>query len=121
MLECRDDIEIHSQLCIIERLCLMYSQRVPSFVVFFFNDTATTEIYTLSLHDVFRSSKRNCKSIHIVQATKGYWWMPWRWKPMKDVEDCDKPRLVVKQTLNRGFPNGETQFIYKLLLSEYIG
>ena len=25
------------------------------FVFFFFNDTATTEIYTLSLHDVFRS------------------------------------------------------------------
>ena len=23
---------------------------------FFFNDTATTEIYTLSLHDVFRST-----------------------------------------------------------------
>src|SRR5947199_1647083 len=26
-----------------------------SFFVFFFNDTATTEIYTLSLHDLFRS------------------------------------------------------------------
>ena len=26
-------------------------------VFFFFNDTATTEIYTLSLHDVFRSGK----------------------------------------------------------------
>ena len=25
-------------------------------VFFFFNDTATTEIYTLSLHDVFRSN-----------------------------------------------------------------
>src|SRR3712207_8357784 len=25
--------------------------RVPLFVFFFFNDTATTEIYTLSLHD----------------------------------------------------------------------
>src|SRR5437588_10836622 len=25
---------------------------------FFFNDTATTEIYTLSLHDAFRSKKR---------------------------------------------------------------
>src|SRR5260370_37910597 len=25
------------------------------FVFFFFNDTATTEIYTLSLHDLFRS------------------------------------------------------------------
>src|SRR5256885_6809150 len=27
------------------------------FSFFFFNDTATTEIYTLSLHDVFRSRK----------------------------------------------------------------
>src|SRR5258706_16132273 len=26
-------------------------RRVPSFSFFFFNDTATTEIYTLSLHD----------------------------------------------------------------------
>src|SRR3712207_9307465 len=25
--------------------------RYPSFIFFFFNDTATTEIYTLSLHD----------------------------------------------------------------------
>ena len=46
--------------------------------------------------------------------------MPWRWKPMKDVEGCDKPREAVKQALIRGFPNGETQFIYKLLLFEYI-
>ena len=29
--------------------------------------------------------------------------------PMKDVGDCDKPRLAVKQALIRGFPNGETQ------------
>src|SRR5438874_9875450 len=29
------------------------------FVCFFFNDTATTEIYTLSLHDVFRSPFRD--------------------------------------------------------------
>ena len=39
---------------------------------------------------------------------------------MKDVEGCDKPREAVKQALIRGFPNGETQFIYKLLLPEYI-
>src|SRR5258708_20475478 len=34
--------------------CLLYSQVVvllSFFFVFFFNDTATTEIYTLSLHD----------------------------------------------------------------------
>ena len=28
------------------------------------------------------------------QATKGVWWMPWRWKAMKDVVSCDKPRLA---------------------------
>ena len=26
------------------------------------------------------------------QATKGARWMPWRWKAMKDVVSCDKPR-----------------------------
>src|SRR5437588_3512356 len=36
----------------------MYLSSVPLF--FFFNDTATTEIYTLSLHDAFRS--RNGRS-----------------------------------------------------------
>src|SRR2546429_2221864 len=30
--------------------CIMYA-RIIYFVFFFFNDTATTEIYTLSLHD----------------------------------------------------------------------
>ena len=27
-----------------------------------------------------------------LQATKGIRWMPWRWKAMKDVVSCDKPR-----------------------------
>ncbi len=26
------------------------------------------------------------------QDIKGTWWMPWRQKPMKDVDGCDKPR-----------------------------
>ena len=33
------------------------------FFVFFFIDTATTEIYTLSLHDVFRFGMRNVRGI----------------------------------------------------------
>src|SRR5258707_9064878 len=37
----------------------------PCSVFFFFNDTATTEIYTLSLHDAlpisFRSCRRRCR------------------------------------------------------------
>ena len=42
------------------------------------------------------------------QATKGIRWMPWRWKAMKDVASCDKPRLAASK-LTRGFPNGTTQ------------
>src|SRR5256885_5990978 len=30
---------------------LILMKQLPSFIFFFFNDTATTEIYTLSLHD----------------------------------------------------------------------
>ena len=33
----------------------MYQHQMVYLCFFFFNDTATTEIYTLSLHDVFRS------------------------------------------------------------------
>src|ERR1019366_5610431 len=35
-------------------------QRCPSFLIIFFNDTATTEIYTLSLHDALPISRRVC-------------------------------------------------------------
>src|SRR5437588_8124827 len=37
---------------------LFHLSVAPGSIFFFFNDTATTEIYTLSLHDVFRSMKR---------------------------------------------------------------
>ena len=42
------------------------------------------------------------------QVNKRTWRMPWRQQAMKDVVVCDKPRGVDKQTLIRGFPNGET-------------
>src|SRR5579864_9852422 len=32
------------------------------YLFFFFNDTATTEIYTLSLHDALPISKRRCRA-----------------------------------------------------------
>ncbi len=35
--------------------------------------------------------------------------MPWYQEPMKDVVICDKPRVVDKQAVIRGFPNGETR------------
>src|SRR2546422_9137621 len=44
----------HSRL-----LYLIYAY--PSYLFFFFNDTATTEIYTLSLHDALPIS-RSCNS-----------------------------------------------------------
>src|SRR5215203_7245221 len=36
----------------------MTNPRCSSFLVFFFNDTATTEIYTLSLHDALPIQRR---------------------------------------------------------------
>ena len=42
------------------------------------------------------------------QVTKCTRWMPWRQQAMKDVVACEKPRGVGKQTLIRGYPNGET-------------
>src|SRR5262245_66290147 len=35
----------------------------PDFFFFFFNDTATTEIYTLSLHDALPISSRSMRSL----------------------------------------------------------
>src|SRR2546430_12608257 len=44
------------KLCVLIYLCFM---RPQLFVFFFFNDTATTEIYTLSLHDALPISRRS--------------------------------------------------------------
>src|SRR5438093_10333780 len=38
----------------------LFDLSFPHFLLFFFNDTATTEIYTLSLHDAFRSPRGAC-------------------------------------------------------------
>src|SRR2546426_1001637 len=40
------------------RLLVRSAPRPPLFIFFFFNDTATTEIYTLSLHDALPISAR---------------------------------------------------------------
>src|SRR2546421_11802358 len=40
----------------------------PSFFFFFFNDTATTEIYTLSLHDALPISLSSCRSIALIMV-----------------------------------------------------
>ncbi len=42
------------------------------------------------------------------QDIKGARWMPWRQKPMKDVDGCEKPRVGAERPLIRGCPNGET-------------
>ena len=37
--------------------------------------------------------------------------MPWQGEPKKDVLGCDKPRGEVKNSLIRGFQNGETYLV----------
>src|SRR2546425_12799426 len=47
------------------------STHLPIFFFFFFNDTATTEIYTLSLHDALPISAREKKTSRKVSGTFG--------------------------------------------------
>ena len=47
--------------------------------------------------------------------------MPWQPEAMKDAVGGEMPRGVVKQTLIRGCPNGETHSIYRVSYTEYIG
>src|SRR2546422_7343933 len=48
--------------------CCLFACIQFSFVFFFFNDTATTEIYTLSLHDALPISKK--LDVYIVTSDK---------------------------------------------------
>src|SRR2546422_7602559 len=43
---------------------------MPRWTVFFFNDTATTEIYTLSLHDALPISSARCASDGRMRANR---------------------------------------------------
>src|SRR5256885_12425424 len=51
---------------------------LTSFCFFFFNDTATTEIYTLSLHDALPISAA-AATAPVPFAAAG--WRPWSWWP----------------------------------------
>src|SRR6266487_6624912 len=42
--------------------CGLTGYTIPMLLIFFFNDTATTEIYTLSLHDALPISSRRPRS-----------------------------------------------------------
>src|SRR5688572_32238352 len=50
------------------------------FLFFFFNDTATTEIYTLSLHDALPiSGRRHCwRTLLVVRRAAARRWLSWR-------------------------------------------
>src|SRR5262245_63694178 len=56
---------------------LLFVSLLPSFLFFFFNDTATTEIYTLSLHDAlpillnFTAGSAGCAPPSAVRSRTG--------------------------------------------------
>src|SRR2546422_4932062 len=51
----------------------MLSSSFMSFFFFFFNDTATTEIYTLSLHDALPISRRRAARGQLAFGTVDTW------------------------------------------------
>src|SRR5947208_15162391 len=73
----------HSPSAIVQRSLCLLSQCDPltsSFSFFFFNDTATTEIYTLSLHDALPISEPPPTGIQPMPAR--CWWeaVPQSWQ-----------------------------------------
>src|SRR5690348_18440065 len=50
-----------SMLLVLYTLCRVFFVPHTLFFSFFFNDTATTEIYTLSLHDALPISRSRCR------------------------------------------------------------
>src|SRR2546422_5825337 len=51
----------------------MTTRRLLDFFFFFFNDTATTEIYTLSLHDALPISRPSITRTFIPRTSTGAW------------------------------------------------
>src|SRR5256885_5282882 len=47
---------------------------MPIYFFFFFNDTATTEIYTLSLHDALPISDEHLQREHAAEMSRISWW-----------------------------------------------
>src|SRR2546422_7404155 len=74
---------------------------------FFFNDTATTEIYTLSLHDALPISK--CRGVHAARKEDK---LGWRASDTRELvlQDAIVPKENLLGTLNDGF----RQFLHTL-------
>src|SRR5437764_4871143 len=49
-------------------MCLVHTTFSRSYLFFFFNDTATTEIYTLSLHDALPISSYVSPAYHLLEG-----------------------------------------------------
>src|SRR5436189_5995955 len=65
-----------------------------SFFFFFFNDTATTEIYTLSLHDALPISGRTCSrpTVSATHSTRPSLPPASRWSAARWTPPCRAPR-----------------------------
>src|SRR3712207_6975497 len=64
------------------------------FVFFFFNDTATTEIYTLSLHDALPISAARRRGRRVAQGGPAVRALTWTGVNQLSVEDVPEPQLL---------------------------
>src|SRR5438105_14412612 len=60
---------ITSRLMMCRSPCMQSS--ICRLLLFFFNETATTDIYTLSLHDALPISVKDCVTIDVLPRTPG--------------------------------------------------
>src|SRR5215813_2311483 len=79
-----------------------------SFSFFFFNDTATTEIYTLSLHDALPISSVDIPALTVSRSrftTSARMWPPRRIRPISraDLSSITPPHLASRHARHGGY------------------
>src|SRR6266581_9221392 len=75
---------------------------------FFFNDTATTEIYTLSLHDALPISRRTASPRLELPSRK---WMPAAWRSEEHTSELQSPVHLVCRLLLEKKNNPRTHLL----------
>src|SRR2546430_4569200 len=107
-------------------IALIHIRRIKYFMFFFFNDTATTEIYTLSLHDALPISMRTAASSSSGRSGRSRRpWRRWAGRPPRSEEHTselqsqsnivcrlllEKKKYKKEDTNKRPFPNANNNY-----------
>src|SRR2546430_4250755 len=91
----------------------MFTSSPPFFIFFFFNDTATTEIYTLSLHDALPIS---AEYLHLPEPHR--WGAEHHQRPRARVEACAPAHGSSRSEEHTSELQSQSNLVCRLLLEK---